>query len=55
MKNVLMKVGGMALLTVGISGALLAFVPTPEIYAASAGNAIALLAGAVLVIRGRKR
>jgi hypothetical protein len=54
MKNVLMKAAGMALLIAGIGGSLWA-VPVPEIDPASGINAIALLAGAVLMIRGRKR
>jgi hypothetical protein len=53
MKSTLLKAAGMALLLVGASGLLLA--PVPEIDAASAGNALALLGGAVLLIRARKR
>ncbi len=56
------KAAGMALLFVGLGGLLLAQrdnnIPTlncPEIDAASAGNALALLGGAVLMIRSRKK
>jgi hypothetical protein len=55
MKSTLVRTAGMALLFAGMGGLLLATIPTPEIDAASAGNAIALLAGAVLMIRGRKK
>jgi len=55
MKSTLMKTAGMALLLAGMGGLLLAVQAVPEIDAASAGNAIALLAGAALLIRGRKR
>jgi hypothetical protein len=44
----------MALLIAGIGGSLLA-TPVPEIDAATAGNALVLLGGAVLLIRARKR
>jgi hypothetical protein len=53
MKSNLMKLAGMALLVVGASGALMADVP--EIDPASGANAIALLTGALLIVRGRKR
>jgi len=53
MKHNLMKIAGMALLAIGASGALMASVP--EIDPASGANAIALLTGAMLIIRGRKR
>jgi hypothetical protein len=54
MKSTLVKTAGMALLLAGMGSALFA-TAVPEIDAASAGNAIVLLAGAVLMIRGRKR
>jgi hypothetical protein len=56
MKATIMKATGMALLLAGMGGLLLAIVPVaPEIDPASAASALALLGGAVLVIRGRKR
>jgi len=55
MKSKLFRSAGMALLFAGMGGLLLAVSSVPEIDAASAGNAIALLAGAVLMIRGRKK
>ena len=53
MKNNLMKIAGAALLAVGISGGC--FASVPEIDPASGVNAVALLAGALLMIRGRAR
>lgn len=50
----MMKIGAMVLLLVGISGLAQASA-VPEISPGEAGNALALLAGAVLVIRGRRR
>jgi hypothetical protein len=58
MKSAVLKAAGIALLLAGFGAFLLAFpagVPTPEIDAASAGNALALLGGAVLLIRSRKK
>ena len=49
-----MKVLGMMLLLVGASGVLLA-TPVPEINPGSAGSAIALLSGTILVLRSRRR
>ena len=51
-----MKYLGIALLFVGISGAALA-VPAvaPEIDPGTAGSALALLSGALLVIRSRRK
>ena len=56
MKSTILKAAGMALLLAGAGGLLLAIpVGVPEIDAASAGNALALLGGAMLLIRSRKR
>jgi hypothetical protein len=55
MKSTILRTTGMALLFAGMGGLLLAVQGVPEIDAASTGNAIALLAGAVLMIRGRKK
>ncbi len=45
-----------ALLLIGITGAAFAHVsPAPEIDGGSALNALALVSGALLVIRGRRR
>jgi hypothetical protein len=49
-----MKLLGTLLLFIGVGGVALAF-PAPEISPASAGSAIALISGAVLVMRGRRR
>ena len=48
-----MKITGMALLVIGMSSSCFAVVP--EIDPASGANALALLAGALLIIRGRRR
>ena len=48
-----MKIAGVVLLGIGVSGACLA--AAPEIDPASGANALALLTGALLVIRGRRR
>lgn len=51
-----MKSVGMMLLLVGFSGVVSAGTPTtPEINAASGAAALAMLSGAVLVIRGRRK
>jgi hypothetical protein len=50
-----MKLLGMALILVSVSGFALAFNGVPEIHSGSAGTAIALLSGTLLVIRGRRR
>jgi len=47
-----MKIIGAMLLLVGMGSA--AFASVPEISPASAGSAIALISGAVLVMRGRR-
>jgi hypothetical protein len=49
------KIVGFALILVGTSGALLAFSAVPEVDAGTGGSALALVAGALLVIRGRRR
>jgi len=55
MKSIL-KTLGVTLLLAGVAGMCQAVpVATPEIDGATAGNALALLGGIVLVIRSRKR
>ncbi len=50
------KFVGIALLLIGSATAILAMVaPAPEVDAGSAASAFAFLAGAVLVIRGRRK
>jgi|HubBroStandDraft_1064217.scaffolds.fasta_scaffold153740_1 hypothetical protein len=50
------KAVGLLLLTLGTAAALLATpVPSPEIDAGSAMSALALISGAALVIRGRRK
>jgi hypothetical protein len=48
------KVLGMALLLVGASHFAIG-TPVPEIGVGSAGSALALISGALLVIRGRRK
>ena len=56
MRNMTIKIAGMFLLGIGVAGLGLAQVQgVPEIDAATGINALALLSGAVLVIRSRKR
>ncbi len=50
-----MKLIGMALLFAGVSSFAFAIYPVPEVNAGSAGSALALLSGALLMIRGRKK
>jgi hypothetical protein len=50
-----MKLLAMMLLLIGVSGLALAQVRTPEIDTGSAGSAIALLSGALLVIRANRK
>jgi len=48
------KLLGSVLLFIGVGGAAFA-TAVPEINAASAGSAIALVSGALLVMRGRRK
>jgi hypothetical protein len=51
-----MKFGGMALLLLGFSSlAMGGFIVAPEISPASGISALALVSGALLVIRGRRK
>jgi hypothetical protein len=50
-----MKIVGMAFLLAAVSGMALATPPVPEIDPGSVGSALALLTGALLVIRGRRK
>ena len=54
MKINAMKIAGFALLGIGMSSACFA-AATPEIDPASGASALAMLAGAMLMIRGRRR
>jgi hypothetical protein len=49
------KTVGMMLIFLGLSGLAIAAEPVPEIDPASASSALALLTGALLVIRGRRK
>jgi len=49
------KVAGMILAGIGMAGYLAAGGPAPEIDATTGGNALALVAGAILIIRSRRR
>jgi len=53
----MLKVAGMVLILIGVSSFAFAdpVLPTPEISAASASSALALISGAILVIRGGKK
>jgi hypothetical protein len=49
------KVIGVMLLVIGASASAFAVSAVPEIGVGSAGSAVALVSGALLVIRGRKK
>lgn len=49
------KVTGLVLLALGVAGVCCAIPTVPEIDGATGMNVIALLGGAALIIRGRKR
>ena len=49
------KFAGMMLLLIGVAGSAMAGTTAPEIDPGSAVGALALLSGAVLVIRARKK
>jgi hypothetical protein len=53
--NKTMKVAGLALLVIGVASVGFATPVGPEIDAATGANALALLGGALLIIRSRKR
>lgn len=55
MKNGVLKIAGLMLLGIGVSGVCAAAFTAPEIDPASGANALALLTGALLIIRGRRR
>jgi hypothetical protein len=55
-KSMVMKLAGLTLLTIGVAGVSSAIaLVAPEIDAATGTNAVALLTGALLIIRSRKR
>jgi len=54
-KSIVLKLAGLALLTIGVCSVGLATALGPEIDAATGVNALALLSGALLIIRSRKR
>jgi hypothetical protein len=52
----MVKAAGMLMILVGLSGFALAdVVVAPEISVGSASSALALISGAILMIRGRKK
>jgi hypothetical protein len=56
LKEVLVnRVVGMVVLVIGVAGIAFAGITVPEINAGSAASTLALVAGAVLVMRGRRR
>jgi hypothetical protein len=55
MKSNIMKIAGIALVGIGMSSICSAALMVPEIDPASGASALALLTGALLVIRGRRR
>jgi hypothetical protein len=55
MKSNMMKIAGAALVAIGVSSSCFAVQALPEIDPASGANALALLTGALLIIRSRRR
>lgn len=53
-KSTMMKVAGFALLGIGVAGSCLAGT-VPEIDAATGANALALIAGALMIMRSRRK
>jgi len=53
-EKMMTRVLGFTLILVGTSAALMAIPATPEIDATTAGSALALVAGVLLVMRGRR-
>lgn len=54
-KNIILKVSGIALVAIGMAAACMAQARTPEIDPATGANALALVAGALMVIRSRRK
>ncbi len=52
-KSTIMKVAGIALVGIGVAGSCLAAVP--EIDPATGANALALVAGALMIMRSRRK
>ena len=50
-----MKILGMAMLLVGMASILSAISPVPEISPSSAGSAVALVSGTLLVLKSRRK
>jgi hypothetical protein len=49
------KIAGLMLLMIGLGGAAFGNAVAPEISPASAGSALALVSGVLLVMRGRRK
>jgi hypothetical protein len=54
-KSMVLKLAGLVMLTIGMASVGSAVVFAPEIDAATGANALALLAGAWLIIRSKRR
>jgi hypothetical protein len=54
-KSTIMKFSGMALIAIGLATACMADRTVPEIDATTGANALALVSGALLVIRSRRK
>ena len=54
-KSTIMRVAGTALIGIGVAGVCLAQRLAPEIDAATGGNALALVAGAWMILRSRRK
>jgi hypothetical protein len=54
-KSMILKVAGLVMLTIGMASVGSAVILVPEIDASTGASALALLAGACLIIRSKKR
>jgi len=53
-KRTIMKIAGIALVGIGVAGVCLAIPAVPEVDAATGTNAVALVAGALMILRSRR-
>ena len=53
-KSTIMKIAGITLVGIGVAGVCLAS-PVPEIDAATGANALALVAGVLMILRSRRK
>ncbi len=54
-RSTILRVAGIALVGIGVAGACLAIPTTPEIDPSTGANALALIAGAFMIMRSRRK